>query len=379
MIPNCLLAAEGVVHNRFDFGRIQSNADWILPIGACLLILLFVRAMYRRDAVDLPPLLGWFLTLLRAATFLGLLFLYLQPQWRSERERVIDSRVELLADTSLSMGLSDNDAGTSPGAPSRIKQVAAALAQSDLLPRLRKTHEVAVYQFNNSLDPSRMLTLKKLREGLPASAGSGAGDKDSSDHPDALPAGEADSKATKTAVPQTAEQWEKFLTPAGTETRLGEALLQLIHQDHGAPLAGVVIFSDGGQNAGTGPETAVALAREAKVPIFTVGLGSSKKPSSVRVTDLTAPVRAYPGDRYSVTGYVQAQRLAGHVVTVQLLSREMDAAGDRSHRGTGKVEKSEQVILGGDGEVVPVKFELTPDKTGRRTLCFRIENDAGRL
>ena len=48
------------------------------------MIVLFVRAMYRRDAAELPPLLGWFLTLLRAATFLGLLFLFLQPQWRTE-------------------------------------------------------------------------------------------------------------------------------------------------------------------------------------------------------------------------------------------------------------------------------------------------------
>ena len=39
-------------------------------------------------------------------------------------------------------------------------------------------------------------------------------------------------------------------------------------------------------------------------------------------------MRAYPGDRYTVTGYLQAQGLAGRLVTVQLLSRDADPAGE---------------------------------------------------
>ena len=147
-----LLLADPTLYSKFEFGRIQNNSDWILPIGGCLMILLFVRAMYRRDSVELPLLLGWFLTLLRAATFLGLLFLFLQPQWRTEAEITHNSRVALLLDTSLSMGLNDSDAGASAGTPSRIQQVAAGLAESDLLAQLRKTHNVAVFRFNNALD-----------------------------------------------------------------------------------------------------------------------------------------------------------------------------------------------------------------------------------
>ena len=91
--------------------------------------------MYRRDAVELPPLLGWFLTLLRAVTFLGLLFVFLQPQWRTEAEVTHHSRVALLVDTSLSMGLNDSDSDPkgSAAAPSRIEQVAAGLAEDRAL------------------------------------------------------------------------------------------------------------------------------------------------------------------------------------------------------------------------------------------------------
>ena len=105
--------AEGAARTTFEWGRIQSNADWILPIAGCIAILLFVRYLYRRDSVELRPVLGWLLTALRSAVFFGLLILFLQPHWRSEREVVRNSRVLLLVDTSLSMGLTDGESASS--------------------------------------------------------------------------------------------------------------------------------------------------------------------------------------------------------------------------------------------------------------------------
>ena len=338
---SCLLLAEGTLHTKFELGGIQNNSDWILPLGALLVILLFVRAMYRRDAVELPRLWGWFFTLLRAATFLGLLFLFLQPQWRTESEVVHNSRVALLVDTSLSMGLndSDSDARLSPAAPTRIQQVAAALGtRPSCSPQLRKTHDVAVYKFNNGLERD-LVSLGKVRRPDEAAEEGGAA---SPAAPQA--AHKPAPAAAEKPAPRSGEDWRKFLTPAGTETRLGEALQQLLHQERGTPLAGVVLVSDGGQNAGAGPEARHRVGPRGQGPHFhrRIGLREEAAPAS-RVNDLAAPVRAYPGDRYPVTGYVQGQGLAGQAVTVQLLSREMDPAGDRSRRGTGQVEGSQQV------------------------------------
>ena len=55
-------AADGTTRTVLEWGRAEENADLILPIAVCLGVMLFVRAMYRRDAVDLPPVLGWLLT-----------------------------------------------------------------------------------------------------------------------------------------------------------------------------------------------------------------------------------------------------------------------------------------------------------------------------
>ena len=225
---------------------------------------------------------------------------------------VHNSRVLLLVDTSLSMGLSDAEAGIAAAAPRAASgRWPPPWPRAIFSPRLRKTHDVAVYQFNNSLDRDRVVSLGKLPPQAPPPNGASRA---------------AIGRAADLGRPTDATGGSSSSRPA-RKPAWARPLQQLIHQERGPPLAGVVLLSDGGQNAGAGPEAAVELAREAKIPVFTVGLGSDKKPPSVRVNDLAAPVRAYPGDRYTVTGYVQAQGLAGRVVTVQLLSRDVDRGG----------------------------------------------------
>jgi hypothetical protein len=235
----------------------------------------------------------------------------------------------------------------------RSQQIAAGLKESDFLARLRKTHDVAAFEFGEDLKRDRVVTLRKLKwEDLsPGPAGVVAG-----------PALSAD----------PSPDWNKLLAPTGTETRLGQSLRQLIQEERGTPISGIIVFSDGGQNAGISPEAAVELAQEAKIPVFTVGLGSDRQPTNVGVSDLVVPARAYPGDHYTVTGFLQAQGMAGKSVTVQVLSRPAGEGAGAAQSGAGDVVDSRRVTLGGDGEVLPVKFDLVPDAPGRRTVCVRV-------
>ena len=378
-----LWAAESI-HTTFEWGRIQSNADWILPVVVCVAILLFVGYMYRRDAVELKPAWGWLLSVLRAAAFFGLLILYLQPHWRTEREEVRNSRVLLLADTSLSMGTADavgtlgrdglgrelnsrpvagSGGGSATATPtmssgnvSRSQQLVKALKETDFLAQLRKTHDVFVVPFSEDLQRDRATTLAKESA------------EDSTENTLRLQSQGAEEKTP---------DWAKLLAPTGVETRLGQALRQLIQEERDTPVSGIIVFSDGGQNAGIPPEAAVALAQEARIPVYTVGLGSDRQPTNVAVCDLAAPVRAYPGDHYTMTGYLQAQGMAGKVVTVQVLSRAASGNPGSKTPGGGEVIASQQVTLGGDGEVLPVKFDLVHRSTGRRTLCLQIKAPEG--
>jgi len=355
-----ILLAQRLTTPTFEWRRIQSNSDWILPVVVCAAIMFFVGWMYYRDAKELNPVLGVFLAVLRMLVFVGLLVLYLQPQWRVERKTLHNSRALLLVDTSMSMGLTDAGSGAAGRAKSRIQQVAVALNESDLLDELRKTHDVIVFQFNDDLDRDRVVSLKKIEPEAEPEAGSESSETD--------PAAAAAAESVEKEI-----AWSTFLTPRGSETRLGQALLQLLHDESGETLSGIIVFSDGGQNAGIKPQAAIDLASREEVPLFTIGLGSATLPVNVRVADLVVPKRVYPGDQYTITGFLQAQGMGGEVVEVQLLSREAATGGDASEAGTGQIEERRQVTLGSDGEIVPVKFEmLPPDIPGRRTLCIRV-------
>lgn len=363
------LLAQGELRTTFEWGRIQSNADWILPVGACIAILVYVHYLYRRDAAELRPWVGWLLTALRTATFFGLLVMFLQPHWRAERELVRNSRVLLVVDTSQSMGLNDGQLSSSGAFVSRAGQVADSLAASDFLAQLRRVHDVTVIPFSEDLKMDRAVSLEKTPENETASLlETGAASPVDSAHPTSQ-----DAHTPVSNDKQPAVDWSKRLAPTGNETRIGQVLRQVIQTERGSPISGVVLLSDGGQNAGIAPEAAVELATETKIPIFTVGLGSDRQPTNVAVSDLAAPARAYPGDRFTVTGYVQAQGMAGKVVTVELLARPGGENHNAAHPGTGDVVETRQVTLGGDGEVLPVKFELTPDAPGRRTYVFRVQ------
>ena len=82
--------------------------------------------------------------------------------------------------------------------------------------------------------------------------------------------------------------------------------------------------------------------------------------------------RAYPGDKYTATGYLQSQGLAGDSVTVELLSSDAAAGARPANDKAGKIVATQQVTLGGDQEVVPVPFEMIPDAIGRKTLTLRV-------
>jgi hypothetical protein len=335
--------ADGALRRTFEFGRIRSNSDWILPILACVAILLVVRIIYRRDAYKLPRTLGFLLTVLRSVVFFALLMFFLQPQWRCEREVVRNSQCLLLVDTSSSMALDDPPTGESGELGTRLERVRAALAAGELVPNLRHTHDTLIQTFD--VETAEIANLPK---------------------------------ETDSASPTEQPPWAAALKPIGLETRLGDALVEAIRHRAGEPLSGIVVFSDGGQNAGVLPPSAIAMALEAGIPIHTVGLGAVQRPANVTVYRLDAISRAYPGDPFTVSGVIQSRGagLAGRSVTVELLQRDggQDAAG--TVPGSGTAIGSERIILGTDGESVPVKFEVTPRETGLRTLCLRVRPPA---
>ncbi len=354
------LFAETTTRTTYELARFQTYGErWhYLVLGVvCAALVALVAWMYRRDSVELRGVTRWSLLGLRIVALLGLLAFYLHLEKRTERKVEHNSRVMVLVDTSLSMGLHDTTASSVPATPNRAEEVVAVLKDGGLLTKLREKHDVLVGRFDADL--SRVGTFDKLPpKSVEKNSAQGAA-QISTTSPDKSNDASGD--------------WATQLLPRGSETRLGQSLRQWINDERSTPISGVVVFSDGGQNSGIDASAAISTARDAKIPVFTVGIGSDRRPANVRVSDLVAPARAYPGDSFNITGYLQSEGFADRTIAVELTSR---AASDEGKAAEGKVEASQRITLGGRGEVVPVKFDITPEEKGRRMYRLRVKAPA---
>ncbi|MFM8736089.1 MAG: hypothetical protein ACKOC8_12970 [Pirellulales bacterium] len=322
----CLLAA---VQHRLTSRLVEGFDEWWQMPTAVLAaagVAVFVGWLYRRDAAEVSPGLAVTLALLRLVALAAVAAALLDVQRVAEHEIEMPSRVAVLVDSSASMAL----AVRGPAAGTRSDRAIGLLAADGLLESLRRRHEVRIWRFD--ADAEALATVP--RDG---------------------------------AAPAVDGAWRDRLAARGYETRLGEAITRVLAAEPTAVLAGIVVVSDGGGNAGIDPRSAAAAAAAAGVPVHPLGVGSDELPANVRVTDMVAPARVFPGDRFGVTAFLQAQGLSGEQVRVELVEQpaEAPAAG-------GRVIDSLDVPLAGDGDLVPVRFEVAGLATpGRRTLSVR--------
>ena len=178
--------------------------------------------------------------------------------------------------------------------------------------------------------------------------------------------------------PEPEVNWAEQLTPAGSETRLGEALMAVLNRTRGQPIAGVILVSDGQLNAGLPHDDAIAVAREVNVPIYTVGMGAITRPANVAVVDIEAPTRVYPGDAFTITGFVQSFGLDGRAAKVELISFPQPESGESEEGREVRFEDERTINLSATGDLHPIKFDVEPDDLpGRRVYQVRITPPQG--
>ncbi len=153
--------------------------------------------------------------------------------------------------------------------------------------------------------------------------------------------------------------WPTLLSASGVETRLGDAIQSIVEQERGTPLSAIVILTDGQSNSGMDPIAAASMATSANVPVYAIGVGTPDDPMNVRLVDVEAPKRVYPGDRFRVTALVQASGLTGKRCSVQLRRRLAGSSSD-------SLAIEEEVVMDlGDSEVLtPVSFDVKPREIG---------------
>lgn len=356
-----LVAVTESVQHRITSAVVEGFSQWWqlpLLVVVVLALALVSLAIYRRDAAELPRGLALLLVTLRLGALAALVAAYLDLRRTAEHEIAFPSRVAVLVDSSASMTLEDAPADGAEGdAPvrSRAEEAVEVLDGGGLLAALGRRHEVSLWRFDADAE---QVTL------LPAPGADAA---------PAIPAATAD--GAETTPP--AAGWRERIRPLGFETRLGEALGAVLDQEPGESLAGVVVVTDGASNGGLDAAAAAAALARAGVAVHAVGVGAERLPANVRVADVLAPARVFPGDRFGVSAFLQAQGLEGTTARVELLEAEADDA-DGAAADAGRVIDTVETRLAADGELAGVRFELPGlGSAGRRRLTVRVVPPAG--
>ena len=330
-----------------EFSWPDGPGEWAIYGGGILLVVAISLYLIWRDTQTLPRWVSVVLGTLRLLVIAGLIIIALNPQERTQKMAFRPSRVALLVDTSLSMRFPEDDsAEQNPGdggQATRAQVVEQLLDNSEFLSRLQQEHEVSLYTFDTELHGPHKVYPSFDQRGIQPTEEASA------------PANEEDPLAP-TGEPLNLEE---MLAPQGVETRLGEALVNLMRDAGGKTFSGVAVFSDGGANAGISVETANEMARASNSRLVSVGVGGTAQPLNLQLTKVQAPSQVHIKDPFELTVFLQSFGLAGKTAKLELLMRSESQIEEEP-----QLLETKEVSLQEDGTPIEVQFEQNPTVVG---------------
>jgi len=126
-------------------------------------------------------------------------------------------------------------------------------------------------------------------------------------------------------------------------TAIGDSVRGLLDLKRGQPLAGILLITDGGNNYGSQPLDAAALAQQDKVPLYIYGVGISS-PHDIIVSQVYSPEVVFAKEEATALVTVRSASMSGKTAKLVL------KLGD-------EIVGSQDITFGIDGEqVIPIKF-----------------------
>ena len=156
------------------------------------------------------------------------------------------------------------------------------------------------------------------------------------------------------------------LTYSGTRTHLGQALDRAHEELTGVPLSGLVVVTDGADNAEGGLGEALLPLQASGVPVFTVGVGREEFERDIQMSRVETPRQVLKGASLAVDLVLTHRGYRGETVTVQL-------------EDEGRIVGSENVQLPADGEPQTVRMRFTASEAGPRLFGFRVSPQPGEM
>jgi hypothetical protein len=334
--------------------------------GTALLIALVVIGgsvwIYLRTTPELSPARKAILTILRAVLLGMIILMLMRPVLLLTVEGTIRRSLLVLIDSSASMQIKDLRQD-----PEDLKR--AAIARGTLDPKGGLTQSMppdtsSISQLSRAdvvksmLTNSRLQLLDKLSQtydvvpftfGQTLQAVSNTGTSGANGTPTPPPAAPG---ADPNAAPKTTSFLDA-ITFDKPYTAIGDAVRSLLDLKRGQPLAGIFLITDGGNNYGSQPVDAAALAQQDKVPLYIYGVGITS-PHDIIVSQVYAPEVEFAGEDETAAVTVRSQAMKGRTATLSLKLGDETVA-------------SQDVTFGDDGEQV-IKMKFQPKTKGEYDL-----------
>lgn len=125
-----------------------------------------------------------------------------------------------------------------------------------------------------------------------------------------------------------------------------------------SPLLGIIVLTDGRDNAGRDPLGLASRMGTLNTPVFPVMLGSTTRPKDLAIASVEHPASAFKDDKPMLKATISTPGFEGEDVTV-VLERPDHESVTRTVRATGRS--------------FPVEFELDATKVGRQEYTIRTE------
>ena len=156
------------------------------------------------------------------------------------------------------------------------------------------------------------------------------------------------------------------LQAAGGRTDLSAALDGVRSDLAGLPVAGVIVVTDGADNAGGDLNASLLALKARKVPVYTVGVGQERFSRDLSVMSVSAPPSVLAGSTVLIDAAIGVRGAAGEKTT---LTVEAD----------GKIVATEEVTLPRRGDVLRTRLRVPPMPAGSYRLTVRARPLSGEL
>jgi len=288
---------------RLAFQLLGSRWSFLFFVIAAVVGAYFAYKNVARDKYSIG------LVALRAMTFTVLAFIFLRPVLEIKTVLPQESYLAVVIDNSESMKIKDD------GQVARFEQLQKQFEATNFFKRLNDKFKVRTYRFD--------------------------------------------------AVAERVERPDQ-LTFAGKRTKL-ESATDLLQQELGTvPLAGVVLITDGADNASKQWTESLSKLEARKIPFYTVGVGSESITRDAEMVKVSAPRSTLKESTAVVDVSYRSHGFSGRKATIYV-------------RENGTLLKSEQVTLPADGEIAETTLDLPAKNEGTRLFSFSLQAPDDRI